>query len=146
MRIINVIIALFLLAGQTCFAQREEPVCNIGKSFSEMNTSVFPGMRFRRQINGEMEYEWGNPDDGMLYVFSFKNSILVTECMLVESGNGYVRQLYNSLCDTFIGKYRWALTSSTTGNQHFVFTNYSLDIILNVHNETEVLMFIYTKL
>ena len=130
----------------TIKAQREEPVSNIGKSFTEMNTSVFTGMKYRRQINGKIEYEWGNPNDGMIHIFTFSDNKLITECMLVESNDGFATQLYNSLCDTFIGKYRWALTSSSTGKQHFIFTKYTLDIILNLDGGTEVLMFIYNKL
>ncbi len=128
------------------YAQKAEPISNIGKSFTEMNTSVFPGMKYRRQINGKIEYEWGDPNDGIIHIFTFSNKTLVTECMLVESNDGFATQLYNSLCDTFIGKYRWALTSSSTGKQHFIFTKYTLDIILNLHGNTEVLMFIYNKL
>lgn len=141
---------IFLLAlylqSNILFAQNEEPVSNIGKTFHEMSTSVFPGMKYRRQIDGKTEYEWGNPNDGMIHIFTFSNNTLVTECMLVESNNGFATQLYNSICDTFIGKYRWALTSNSTGKQHFIFSKYSLDLILEAGHGSELFLFVYNKL
>ena len=135
------------MPSYSLLAQNEEPVSNIGKTFHEMNSSVFPGMKYKGQRNGKIEYEWkDSEDEDILYIFAFSNNILVSECMKISSDNGFASLFYNSLCDKFIGQYRWALTSSITGHQHFVFSKYSLDIILETNQASELLLFVYNKL
>lgn len=94
---------MFFCCNINTYAQNE-PNCNIGKSLTQMKKD-FPELRFTKTDTKGDQYMDGYPQDGIGVFFYMKDDIVIEECMIVQSNDGFPRMWYDKW---------WIVLSQTT--------------------------------
>lgn len=139
-----ILVTLILFSVQVSFARSNEPATNIGTSLSEMKMK-FPELRYIGTEEKGDEYEDGYPEDGIGVFFYFKNNIVIEECMIVQSDDGFARQVFNSWVDGIYIKYPGLCSKSSYNAKHTLFSKFRLHIIFVAENGTNTALLIYEK-
>ena len=118
------ILIVFILAicDITAYAQ-DKPGNNLGKSLSIMRQE-FPELRYIRTDEKGDFYEDGYPEDGIAMFFYFRNSLVIEECMICESTDGFPKMWYDKMWESFASKYPYAVTQNTYNSKTFDFRNF----------------------
>lgn len=82
----------------TITAHAAEPQNNLGRSFNYM-MSEWQDLRFINNNNGREV--WGVTEEGNSFIFTFENGVVVEECMMIESNDGFAREWYNAMLQSF---------------------------------------------
>ena len=82
----------------TITAHAAEPQNNLGRSFNYM-MSEWQDLRFIKNNNGREV--WGVTEEGNSFIFTFENGVVVEECMMIESNDGFAREWYNAMLQSF---------------------------------------------
>ena len=77
----------------------QEPKNNLGKTYLSLSRE-WPGLSFLQKTEDGYNV-YGTGEDGNFFVFYFKNEILKKECVIVESRDGFARQFYDSMRNSF---------------------------------------------
>lgn len=96
----------------TVTAQAAEPQNNLGRSFNYM-MSEWQDLRFINNNNGREV--WGVTEEGNSFIFTFENGVVVEECMMVESNDGFAREWYNAMLQSFQKTSYRSLTRTSDG-------------------------------
>ena len=79
-------------------ANAGEPQNNLGRSFNYM-MSEWQDLKFINNNNGREV--WGVTEEGSSFIFTFENGVVVEECMMVESNDGFAKEWYNAMLQSF---------------------------------------------
>ena len=142
---------LFLLATfcilSISYAQRPEPMCNLGKSLGQLKIEGYNLVYQRTSSKGEVYIDTENSGDGMQFLFFINNGRVVEESMEINENeiNGFATKFYNDLTNKMEKSYKWALVNKSSSNFHFNFSYYEVDISLirNMAQRTEKMILIY---
>ncbi len=96
----------------TITAQAAEPQNNLGRSFNYM-MSEWQDLRFINNNNGREV--WGVTEEGNSFIFTFENGVVVEECMMIESNDGFAREWYNAMLQSFQKTSYRSLTRTSDG-------------------------------
>ncbi len=139
-----ILVTLILLSAQVSFARSNEPATNIGATLSAMKMK-FPELRYIGTDEKGDEYEDGHPEDGIGVFFYFKNNMVTEECVIVQSDDGFARQLFNSWVDGLYIRYPGLCSKSSYNAKHILFSNFRLHIIFVTENGTNTALLVYEK-
>lgn len=142
---------LFLLATfcilSISYAQRPEPMCNLGKSLGQLKIEGYNLVYQRTSSKGEVYIDTENSGDGMHFLFFINNGRVVEESLEINENeiNGFATKFYNDLTNKMEKSYKWALVNKSSSNFHFNFSYYEVDISLirNMAQRTEKMTLIY---
>ncbi|MBR0045936.1 MAG: hypothetical protein IJP75_03505 [Bacteroidaceae bacterium] len=132
---------LIFLISISVNAQTTEPKNNIGKTLTQMK-SLFPQLRYIKTDEKGDKYEDGYPQDGIATFFYFKNSKVVEECMIVQAKDDFPRMWYKTMVDEF-RKYPYGFGTEDVNEKHWVYSTFTLNIILMSENGTNTALVIY---
>lgn len=128
--------AIFLLAIlcvlSISYAQRPEPMCNLGKSLGQLKIEGY-NLAFQKKIpKGEVYIDTENSGDGMQFLFILHNGRVIEESLEITENdiNGFATKFYNNLTDKMENEYKWALVKKNSSNVHFNFSYYEVNISL----------------
>ena len=96
----------------TITAHAAEPQNNLGHSFNYM-MSEWQDLRFINNNNGREV--WGVTEEGNSFIFTFENGVVVEECMMIESNDGFAREWYNAMLQSFQKTSYRSLTRTSDG-------------------------------
>lgn len=96
----------------TITAHAAEPQNNLGRSFNYM-MSEWQDLRFINNNNGREV--WGVTEEGNSFIFTFENGVVVEECMMIESNDGFAREWYNAMLQSFQKTSYRSLTRTSDG-------------------------------
>lgn len=96
----------------TITAYAAEPQNNLGRSFNYM-MSEWQDLRFINNNNGREV--WGVTEEGNSFIFTFENGVVVEECMMIESNDGFAREWYNAMLQSFQKTSYRSLTRTSDG-------------------------------
>ena len=82
----------------TITAYAAEPQNNLGRSFNYM-MSEWQDLRFINNNNGREV--WGVTEEGNSFIFTFENGVVVEECMMIESNDGFAENGTMQCCNLF---------------------------------------------
>jgi len=133
--------AIMTFVGLFCYAQ--EPGNNIGKSLSMMR-QLFPELRYVKTDAKGMLYEDGYPQDGIAMFFYFRNDIVVEECLIVQSSNGFARAWYDAMVDSFIN-YSSVCAVSGYNVHRFCYSSFIVHLIYESEGGINTAMIIYEE-
>lgn len=140
-----VYLLIIFLGSINVYAQHDEPVSNVGRTLNEVKQE-FPNLLFFGNDKDGEEYISKDLDGGdVSFHFVSKNGIIVKEFLKSQDKDGFSVMMFNQFCNTFIGKYKWALQNNTATHKHFVFTRYTLDISLTEENGMDTMLFMYKR-
>jgi len=139
-----ILVIIFLLSAQVSFARSDEPATNIGTSLSAMKIK-FPELRYIGTDEKGDKYEDGYPENGIGMFFYFKNNIVIEECMIVQSDDGFARQVFNSWVDAIYINYSGICASSSYNAKHILYSNFRIHIIFVAENGTNTALIVYEK-
>ncbi len=129
------------------YAQRPEPMCNLGKSLGQLKIEGYNLVYQRTSSKGEVYIDTENSGDGMQFLFFINNGRVVEESMEINENeiNGFATKFYNDLTYKMENSYKWALVNKSSSNFHFKFSYYEVDISLirNMAQRTEKMILIY---
>ena len=129
------------------YAQRPEPMCNLGKSLGQLKIEGYNLVYQRTSSKGEVYIDTENSGDGMQFLFFINNGRVVEESMEINENeiNGFATKFYNDLTYKMENSYKWALVNKSSSNFHFNFSYYEVDISLirNMAQRTEKMTLIY---
>lgn len=134
-----------LLAFLTCltlFAQ--EPGNNLGKSLSLMKKE-FPELRYIKTDQKGEQYEDGFPQDGISMFFYFNNNVVIEECMICQSNDGFSLDWFRSLCKEFNKNWPSNLRTNTLTHKEFEFSYFLVDIIFVSENGQNTALIVYSQ-
>ncbi|MCF0220285.1 MAG: hypothetical protein HUK14_10935 [Muribaculaceae bacterium] len=135
------IIIWLLICSIAVFAQ-ERPGTNLGKSLTVMKRE-FPQLRYLRTDQKGDFYEDGYPEDGIALFFYSQNDIVIEECMICESEDGFPIMWYESMWKSFSSKYPNALTKNTEHFKVFNFGDFKINIISYSENGKNTALIVY---
>lgn len=95
---------LFWLLFSVCCVYAQEPGNNLGKSLTQMRQE-FPELRYIKSDEKGQQYEDGYPEDGIAVFFYFNNNVVVEECMIVQSYNGFPKMWFEAMKDKFLSDF-----------------------------------------
>lgn len=122
------------------FAQKE-PKCNIGKSIYQMKKD-FPELRYIKTDTKGHQYMDGYPQDGIGVFFYIKNEIVVEECMMVQSNDGFPQMWFTSMVNAF-SNYPPKFKVDKRNVKHLCYSTFSVHIIYISEHDTNTAMIIY---
>lgn len=135
-------ILLFLFSVQTSYAR--EPATNVGTSLSVMK-SKFPELRFIGSDEKGDKYEDGYPENGIAMFFYFKDDILIEECMIVQSYDGFAYDVYNSWIQEIYLKCPGSQGRCGLYFKHVMYPHFRMHIIYESENGVYTALLIYEK-
>ncbi len=80
---------------------QNEPATNIGKSLSEMKAK-FPELRFVEHTANGDNYQDGYTKDGISVFFTFRSNRVISECLMVQSKDGFAKDWFDELREGMI--------------------------------------------
>ena len=138
------IIFVFLILFSASISFAKEPATNVGSTLSEMK-SIFPELRYIGSDEKGDKYEDGYPENGVALFFYFKNDILIEECMIVQSYDGFAYDVYNSWVQEIYIKYPGAQGRAGLNFKHVMYTHFRMHIIYESENGVNTALLIYEK-
>ena len=132
-----VIICLLLLCCTfTALAQKNEPMCSIGKSLGQMRTEGYNlGYRGTTQNGNEKYIEINNSSDGILYEYIAKSGRIIEESMVIlDVPNEFARKFHNSLRSKMESDYSWAIVNKSYNRIRFNFSYFTVELFLETDN------------
>lgn len=123
---------------------QNEPKCNLGKSLSTMKRE-FPELRYIKTDTKGDEYEDGYPEDGIATFFYFKNNIVIEECLICQTTDGFPREWYNSMVNAFNNNYGSALRTNNPNDKEYDFGSFLVHIIYVAENGQYTALIVYEK-
>ena len=133
----------FICLTIICYAQGHEPGNNLGKSLSLMKQQ-FPELRFLKSDEKGDEYQDGYTEDGIGIFFYFKNNVVIEECMIVQSKDGFPRMWFDQMVDSFL-QYPYGFGISNYNAKHWVYSTFILHLIFVSEKGTNTAMVVYEK-
>jgi hypothetical protein len=121
-----------------------EPATNIGESLSAMKKK-FPELRYIGTDEKGDEYEDGYPQDGIAVFFYFKNNRVIEECMIVQSYDGFAKNVFDSWIDGIYLKYPGMCSESNRNSKRILYRKYRLNIIFVAEYGKKTALLIYEK-
>ena len=129
------------------YAQRPEPMCNLGKSLGQLKIEGYNLAYQRTSAKGEVYIDTENSGDGMQFLFLVNNGRVIEESLEINENeiDGFATKFYNELTNKMENGYRWALVNKTPSHFHFNFSYYEVDISLvrNLSQQTEKMTLVY---
>lgn len=104
-----------------------EPGNNLGKSLDEMNNS-FPKLRYIGIDEKGQKYQDGEEENGISVFFYIKNDIVIEECLLIKSNDGFAFDLYNTMYNKY-NEYSKKFIIENQNSRHFLFSRFSIHLI-----------------
>lgn len=144
MKKITLIILLVALFTSFDSYAINEPATNIGNSLSYMKQK-FPELRYIGSDAKGDQYEDGYPQDGIAVFFYFKNNRVVEECMIVQSYDGFARDIFQSWVDEFFIKRSGYCVKSSYNAKHILYSKFRLHILFFSENGTNTALLVYEK-
>lgn len=132
---------MFFCCNINTYAQNE-PNCNIGKSLTQMKKD-FPELRFTKTDTKGDQYMDGYPQDGIGVFFYMKDDIVIEECMIVQSNDGFPRMWYDKMVDSFVSNYPPGFGTSGYNANHWCYSTFSVHLIYVSENNINTAMIIY---
>ena len=127
-----------LLIIENVFAQ--EPGNNLGKSYFTISADD-PGMMFIEK-NDEGLYVYGSGEDGMFSLYYFKNDILIKEGLLVITDDGFAREFYDTMRETFYKKKGYKDIYMTEDKTIFYYSIFKVTLTYNTRNNGDHISYI----
>lgn len=137
------IFLLTILIGISIFAQND-PKCNIGKSLNQMKIE-FPELRYVTTDQKGDQYEDGYPQDGIGVFFYFNDGIVVEECMICQSEDGFPKEWFNSMANEFDTKYYSKIERQTLCTRIYGFSTFKINLLYISENGMNTAMIVYEK-
>lgn len=138
----RLLLALFLIVGFVSYAQ--EPGNNIGKSLSTMR-QLFPELRYIKTDAKGALYEDGYPQDGVTLFFYFRNNMVIEECMIIQTNDGFARAWYDEMVDSFITGYSPVCAVNGYDVHRFCYSSFMVHLIYVSEGGTNTAMIIYEE-
>lgn len=136
------LIALMPSIAYAQYGTKVEPANNIGKSLFVMKQQ-FPELRYIKTDAKGSQYEDGYPQDGIALFFYFNDDIVVEECMIVQSGDGFPRMWFDQMADTFITNYPASFGVSGYNAKHWCYSTFQVHLIFVSENGLNTALIIY---
>lgn len=134
-KILVTIVLLFFGFLSVC-AQKNEPMCNIGKSLGQMRTEGYNlGYRGTTQNGNEKYIDISNSSDGILYEYIANNGRIIEESMVIlDVPNEFARKFHDSLRSKMESGYSWAIASKNYNSIRFNFSYFTVELSLETDN------------
>lgn len=128
-------VLLFFSFLSVC-AQKNEPMCNIGKSLGQMRTEGYNlGYRGTTQNGNEKYIDINNSGDGFLYEFVANNGRIIEESMVIlDVPNEFARKFHDSLRSKMESGYSWAIVSKNNNLILFNFSYFTVELTIETDN------------
>ena len=124
----------------TITAHAAEPQNNLGRSFNYM-MSEWQDLRFINNNNGREV--WGVTEEGNSFIFTFENGVVVEECMMIESNDGFAREWYNAMLQSFQKTSYRSLTRTSDGYTfHYSYFDIKVMYFSDYTGNTAMLLYI----
>lgn len=128
----------------TTISAQDKPGNNLGKSLLTMKQE-FPELRYLgSDENGDL-YQDGYIEDGIFYLFRLKNNIVVEECMVVDSNDGFSEMWFNELWKSFASKYPYAVKVNKAYSKLFDFNSFKILMTFTQKQESYRTLVLYSK-
>ena len=137
------LLIILIASAISCFAQ-QKPGNNLGKSLLTMQRE-FPELRYIRTDEKGAFYEDGYPEDGIGLFFYFRNKVVVEECMICESTDGFPKMWYDQLWETFSSNYPSAVIKNTYNTKVFDFGDFKVHLIFYSEYGTNTALIVYER-
>lgn len=133
-KILVTIVLLFLSFLSVC-AQKNEPMCNIGKSLGQMRTEGYNLCKGTTQNGNEKYIEINNSSDGIFYEYIVKSGRIIEESMVIlDVPNEFARKFHDSLRLKMESNYSWAIVSKSYNRIRFNFSYFTVELSLETDN------------
>lgn len=136
-------LALFVVLWESLYSQNE-PNTNLGKSLETMKKE-FPELRYVKTDAKGDEYEDGYPEDGIATFFYFRNNNVIEECLICQSTDGFSKDWFNSMVNSFNRNFRSALKKNTPNEKEYFFSSFIVHLIYVAENGKNTALIIYEK-
>lgn len=134
---ILMVISCFFVAAS---AQAAEPKNNLGRTFSYIKTE-WQDLRFVKNNNGREV--WGVTEEGNSFIFTFENGVVVEECMMIESNDGFAREWYNAMLQSF-QKTSYRSVKRTSDGYTFHYSYFDIKVMYFSDYTGNTAMLLYT--
>ncbi len=118
-----------------------EPGNNIGKSLSYMKQE-FPNLRFLENSSIGDIYQDGYTEEGISLIFCFRNNTVTSECMSVESNDGFPRQWFDSMAQS-LANYPAGFGVSNGNERHWCYSTFQVHLVYSSRNGKNIAMILY---
>ena len=134
----NISTVIFLILALNVFSS--EPANNLGRSFSSM-IDEWSDLSYINTVGDRIVY--GTQDDGTYYIFTFENGVLVEECMMVESTDGFAKMWHNAVLESFY-KSKFRTITRTSNGVKFRYSYFYVKVMYFSDKNKNTSLVIYT--
>lgn len=138
------VFTIILLIISTVILAQNKPGNNLGKTWGTMITE-FPNLRYVQTNEKGDVFQDGYGEDGISAFFCFSNGVVIQECLIVESTNGFSKSWYDAMCNTFMSQYPYAIVRNTYNSKIFDFGDFLLGLFFSIENGKETTSTLYSK-
>lgn len=140
----KIIFSLSFMLCSICGYAQQEPENNIGKSLSQMQRE-FPELRYLKTDSKGAQYEDGYPQDGIAVFFYFNKNIVIEECMICQSKDGFPRMWFDKMNNAFVKNYPARFSVNRYNVKHWCYSTFSVHLIYVSEQGTNTALIVYEK-
>lgn len=139
------LITLIVLLISVCvtYAQNK-PQNNLGKSLYTMKRE-FPELRYLGKDNAGDRYQDGYTEDGISLYFLLRNNVVVEECMICDSYDGFSQMWFNEMWKSFSSKWPYAVKVNNPYSKEFDFGSFKIILAFGRENGVNRALIKYSR-
>lgn len=139
------LIAIFISLISVCavYAQ-DEPGNNLGKSLYTMKQE-FPEIRYLGTDASGDRYQDGYTEEGISFYFLLRNNVVVEECIICDSNDGFSQMWFSEMWKSFASKWPYSVKENKPFSKMFDFSTFKILMTFSSENGINRATILYSR-